>query len=400
MKLILSVLALSLVLSTSARADWELTGFPCEQVRTVAVHPIHPNIVFAAGEHTWRSMNHGATWEEISYYPANQIYIDPANPTHVYLAWGLGSWSDGLYRSTELGEPWTFEVLHWLPHTSSVVVPEFWPDLIVMGATDELGTGGIYVSFDDGATWGSMNEGLDDLNVLCLDVSPLSDPFYVFYAGTETGIFVRDWDLYLWERTSLPMPAHCIRAYDPDAPDYATVGWGSYSDGIYVSTDQGYTWDVSHWFVFPTAVHVVPMHEDHVFAGDSGYGIVFTPDAGAHWFDLNRGLDDLVIHCFGQSEADPSRIYAGTEEGLYVHSFPPPRCGDANDDGVITTADGYFILNYFASGPEPVYCWTANVNGDGVLSAADGFMLMNYFGAGPPPFCAYCDFPGPLKELR
>jgi hypothetical protein len=397
MKHIVIALTLSLVMTTSLCADWEFLGFPGEQVRTVAVHSEAPNVLLAAGEYTWRSTDYGATWEVTSYYPANQLYIDPVNPNHVYLAWGLGSYSDGLYRSMAAGEPDTWEVLYWLPFTSSVVVPEFWPDLILLGATNEYGTGGVHISFDNGASWGTMNGGLDNLDVLCLDVSHPTDPFHVLYAGTEGGIYVRDWDLYLWELTSFEMPSRCIDAYDPTAPDYAALGWGSYSDGVYFSVDQGYTWDVSHWYIFPTCVHVVPMHEDHVFAGDSSYGVMFTPDGGTNWLDLNNGLDNLVIRCFAQSPGDPSRLYAGTDEGLYVHEFPPPSCGDANGDGAVTSGDGYLVLNYFGSGPDPIYCWAANVDGTWDLTPSDGFYLLNYLGGGLTLDCKYCDFPGISK---
>jgi hypothetical protein len=65
-------------------------------------------------------------------------------------------------------------------------------------------------------------------------------------------------------------------------------------------------------------------------------------------------------------------------------------CGDANGDGEVTSGDGFYILNYFGSGPIPATCWAANVNGDGVLTTGDGFHLLNYLGAGSPPNCAPC----------
>jgi hypothetical protein len=318
----------------------------------------------------------------------------------VYLAWGLGSWSDGLYRSNEMGAPWTFDVVHWMPHTTSVVVPGWHPNLIVMGATDELTTGGIYISFDNGATWGQMNEGLESPDVLYLDASHSMAPLHGLYAGTELGVHVYDWDLYYWVQTGHAMPARCVQAYDPVYPDYAAIGWGSYSDGVYVSYDHGYTWDVLHWYIFPTFVYAHPLHSDYIFVGDSGYGVVFTPDGGTSWFDLNNGLENRIIRSFSSSASGPHHLYAGTDSGLYVHEFPPPRCGDANGDGVLTTGDAFFILNYFGAGPDPLYCWVANVDGNSHLSAADGFYLMGYFGGGPAPHCAYCDYPGPVNKLR
>jgi hypothetical protein len=67
-------------------------------------------------------------------------------------------------------------------------------------------------------------------------------------------------------------------------------------------------------------------------------------------------------------------------------------CGDADGSEELTTADGYFILNYFGAGPVPVSCWAANVNGDNSLTSSDGFHLLNHFGAGPGLDCAPCDY--------
>jgi hypothetical protein len=69
-----------------------------------------------------------------------------------------------------------------------------------------------------------------------------------------------------------------------------------------------------------------------------------------------------------------------------------PLCGDANDDGYASSADGYTILNYFGAGPQPVMCWSANVNGDADLYPSDGYYLLNYFGAGPALDCQDCEF--------
>jgi hypothetical protein len=67
-------------------------------------------------------------------------------------------------------------------------------------------------------------------------------------------------------------------------------------------------------------------------------------------------------------------------------------CGDANGSGSVTSADGYFVLNFFGAGPQPVTCWAANVNGDGTLTTADGYHLLNFLGSGPALDCQECSF--------
>jgi hypothetical protein len=67
-------------------------------------------------------------------------------------------------------------------------------------------------------------------------------------------------------------------------------------------------------------------------------------------------------------------------------------CGDADGNADVTPADGYFILNYLGSGPQPVLCWQANVNGDDALTPSDGYHLLNYLGVGPELNCRFCSF--------
>jgi PKD repeat protein len=66
-------------------------------------------------------------------------------------------------------------------------------------------------------------------------------------------------------------------------------------------------------------------------------------------------------------------------------------CGDSNGDLIVTTGDGFHILNYYGSGPPISTCWASNVNGDSILTTGDGFYILNYFGSGPNLNCQPCN---------
>jgi hypothetical protein len=87
-----------------------------------------------------------------------------------------------------------------------------------------------------------------------------------------------------------------------------------------------------------------------------------------------------------------STSYQGYLGYIYTIPMGPPTglCGDVNNTGTVTSADGYHILNYFGAGTPPSSCWAANVNGDSDLYPSDGYYLLNYFGAGPPLNCQPC----------
>jgi hypothetical protein len=73
-------------------------------------------------------------------------------------------------------------------------------------------------------------------------------------------------------------------------------------------------------------------------------------------------------------------------------------CGDTNDDGILTTGDGFNLLNWFGSTgtiPDPR---TADVNGINGITTGDGYELLNWFGStgnlcchAANPGCSNCD---------
>jgi PKD repeat protein len=102
----------------------------------------------------------------------------------------------------------------------------------------------------------------------------------------------------------------------------------------------------------------------------------FYPPAGHLYYTDARSSVDYW------PEWTPTDVVVYPQSGL---------CGDANGDMAVTTGDGYYVLNYFGSGPAPASCWAANVNGDGNLTTGDGFHILNYFGSGPGFDCQPCD---------
>jgi hypothetical protein len=64
-------------------------------------------------------------------------------------------------------------------------------------------------------------------------------------------------------------------------------------------------------------------------------------------------------------------------------------CGDSNGDLIVTSSDGYVILNYLGSGPHPVSEWSSDTDGSGDIHPSDGYRILNYLGVGPVLECPY-----------
>ncbi len=96
-----------------------------------------------------------------------------------YATWGNGSWSDGFYADSAMGETWTVKYFYVYART---VTTNPLNDRCVYGGA--LG-GGVFRSTDWGETWEEMNEGLTDLDVMDLVFSK-TDTTWLF-AGTDGG---------------------------------------------------------------------------------------------------------------------------------------------------------------------------------------------------------------------
>ncbi len=70
---------------------------------------------------------------------------------------------------------------------------------------------------------------------------------------------------------------------------------------------------------------------------------------------------------------------------------PPFKCGDADNDNIVTLGDAVFVVNYiFAGGPAPVNYEAADCDCSGLVDITDAVYLVNYvFGLNPNP-CAGC----------
>ncbi len=176
--------------SDDAGATWRKleNGLPEGDLGRIglAVSPVNPKLVYALVEAAdlkkdgfYRSTDAGGNWEKMSdYRPGSpqyyqEIFVDPKNPDRVY---SMDTWmhvtEDGGKTFRKIGETFKHVDNHalWINPNDT--------DHLIVGSD-----GGLYQTFDRGATWAfSANLPITQFYKACADSAA---PFYSVYGGTQ-----------------------------------------------------------------------------------------------------------------------------------------------------------------------------------------------------------------------
>ena len=135
----------------------------------------------------FKSINGGGEWVDMTGDLPDRIitdiHVDVGDHNLVFVTFG-GFGSSHLFKTLDGGETWT-DIGSSLPDIPgwSVVNDPVYPEIIYFG--NEFG---VYVSYDDGETWGEFNEGMGDgAFAMDLKISPANNKLRVATHGN--GVF-------------------------------------------------------------------------------------------------------------------------------------------------------------------------------------------------------------------
>ncbi len=210
--------------STDAGDSWE-TMLDVRMAMDVRIHPVSPNIIFAAcgnfsseGVGIYRSMNNGLIWSRLtnglpgSWSGKAQLNIAETDTDRIYVSIAETSYGRGLYRSTDMGDSWV--------QVNSTDYPQYqgwYSHYVLVSPFDEdfLFTGGIEIwrSQDGGQNLSERSDWTEIYLGSPPPEGPIGGPHYAH----------ADHHYAVWH------------PYDPDTVFFASDG------GVFKTTDGGDT---------------------------------------------------------------------------------------------------------------------------------------------------------------
>lgn len=298
------------------------------------------------------------------------VVLTPSNPRAIF----AGTWLAGVYKSADGGNTWE-AARRGLPEDISVfsmVLDPYDERTLYAGTLDILGLRftGVYKSSNAGSSWTAVNRGIARSagEIWAIGATPWKGG--AILAGGVRGIFrTRNrglrWEKatvtgYVdpWVRSFATDPAHAQQIYaacaegilrssdggatwapsDEGIPDYGfaftgiavdpespSILYATRADSIWRSTDSAETWTMVRPYTAGggdyDSVAVDPSHSGTVYVGLNWRGVLKTPDSGATWtlmtkglpkFDNNPAYMDLSV-----DPRAPSTVYAATTLGVY-----------------------------------------------------------------------------------
>ncbi len=318
---VLALLSSGLWTPCLAAAPWLPFGPDGGDARRFAPDPHDPSHIYLGTVDGWlyESKDGGASWRHLSRIDKQRddlvldgIVIDPANPKHLIVgAWVVGANDGGLYMTYDGGATWTSQAEMRGQSVRALAAAPSDPRILVAGTLK-----GVYRSTDGGQRWKLISppDSTEIHEIESVAIDP-RDPA-IIYAGT--------WHLP-WKTTDAGENWANIKQgiiedsdvfsiiVDPESPQ---VVYASACSGIYKSEDAGEQFRKVQGI--PSAARRTrvllqdPKHLDIVFAGTTE-GLFRSDDAGKGWTrttDSNVIVNDVYV-----DSKDSNHVLLATDRG-------------------------------------------------------------------------------------
>jgi photosystem II stability/assembly factor-like uncharacterized protein len=359
--------------STDGGGSWKAIG----GLRPLVIDPTNSSTIYAVTLSGWerarlvKSTDGGETWNAIETGPNTFILslaIDPITPSTVYAAGG------GIFKSTDGGETWN-AIEAGLPSSNgqrffqSLALDPTAPSTIYAGYFDSSGyKGAVYKSTNGGASWDAADAGLTSIDVRVLAIDPANTATVYTAAGNAAFKSVdsgASWTkLFTFQIANATFPSLgfgaddaivrslLIDLIDPNVLYVETARTDGCASGdklVFKSTDGGASWspDTSPDLGcgsgdieldpalagYRLSMVLDPTDRNTLYVGGhENPRILKSHDGGANWSSVwgrtNGGLESSVF-ALVIDPTKPTTLYAGTVTPICSRYLGPVVCSRA-----------------------------------------------------------------------
>jgi photosystem II stability/assembly factor-like uncharacterized protein len=165
---------------------------------------------------------------------------------------------------------------------------------------------GAFLSTNNGLSWTDVNNGLTNRNILSLFSRDTN-----LFAGTNgSGVFRSTNDGSSWSAVNTGLTDNVVHVFAMnDSGLFAGV-----NGGVYRSTNFGVSW--SSTGLSSSIIYSLAINGNNIFAGKSSGGIFLSTDNGITWDPVNTGLQ--VYASVNALVAHNGNLFAGTDIGIFL----------------------------------------------------------------------------------
>jgi photosystem II stability/assembly factor-like uncharacterized protein len=256
------------------------------------------------------------------------------------------STNEGIYRTAASKAKWTAinkGILH--SQVKSLMVNE-------AGVFAGTSGGGCYLSGNAGNLWQLRSSGfIADPDEV---IYSLLEHGNVLFAGTNTGIYISTDNGLSWNPV-------CWGVEGISLASMGSIVFAGTEKGVLYSDDNGLSWFMKNegFFSGPPIVTAMMVHDDALFLGTTN-GIYITRDKGSNWTEVSNGLDTRESKYICSLNSSNSRLFAGTyQKGIFYSDDDGETWIDV-DEGPQNTVYAIHRLNnnYLIAGAVGIYIST------------------------------------------
>ena len=414
-------LLLFLFCLSAVHAQWRALGPDGGDARAFAAAPGDPSHLYLGTTNGWlyESRDEGATWLRLARldrgdgFVIDNILVDPANPSTLY----VGAWKDsvdgGVWTSHDAGRTWQeapffkgqpVQALAQAPSDARILFAGTlqgvfrstdsgltWTQISPPGsreiheieslAIDPKDPGIVYAgtwhlpwkTTDGGKTWRNIKQGLIvDSDVFSIFVDP-ERPRTV-YLSACSGIYKSEDSGQLFHKIQgIPNEARRTRVLMQDPEDRQVVYAGT-TEGLYKTVNGGKTFTrMTDGDVVVNDVYVDPANSRRVLLATDRSGVLVSDDAGSTFTASNRGISERKIAALLVDRDNPRQLYAGV-------------VNDKRFGGVFRSADGGLHWQQLAAGLDgrDVFSLAQARDGSIVAGTSHGIFVLDSSSGNPP----------------